>query len=305
MPVAERYRAQARLLVRVLPFVAAEQCFALKGGTAINLFIRDMPRLSVDLDLTYLPVVDRDASLKAIDAAMRRISAAIGGGLHGARVDQTSLKDEKCVTRLDVRVDGAQVKIEVTPVLRACVYEPQVRSVSARVEEEFGFGEIQVVSFADLYGGKIVAALDRQHPRDLFDVCDLLANEGISDELRRAFIVYLVSANRPFAELLAPTRIDIAQEFARGFDGMTDTRVTVDDLVGAREQLIAEVVGKMPQDHKKFLVSLKKGEPEWKLLGVDGAEALPAVRWRLENLAKMDQKKKDALIERLRGVLQV
>jgi predicted nucleotidyltransferase component of viral defense system len=305
MPVAERYRAQAALLVRVLPFVAAEQCFALKGGTAINLFIRDMPRISVDLDLTYLPVADRNASLEAIDAAMRRISAAIGGGLRGARVHQTSLKDENCVTRLDVGLDGAQVRIEVTPVLRGCVYDPELRSVSERVEEEFGFGEIQVVSFADLYAGKIVAALDRQHPRDLFDVRDLLAHEGINEDLRRAFIVYLVSSNRPFAELLAPTRIDIAQEFARGFDGMTDTRVTIDDLIGAREQLIAEIVSKMPADHKKFLVSLKKGTPEWKLLGVEGAEALPAVRWRLENLAKLNKKKNDALIDRLREVLQV
>jgi hypothetical protein len=99
--------------------------------------------------------------------------------------------------------------------------------------------------------------------------------------------------------------MDIAQEFTRGFDGMTDTTVTVDDLIGAREQLIGEIVGKMPKDHKKFLVSLKKGEPEWKLLGVDGAEALPAVRWRLENLAKMDKKKRDGLIERLREVLQL
>jgi Nucleotidyl transferase AbiEii toxin, Type IV TA system len=147
--------------------------------------------------------------------------------------------------------------------------------------------------------------LDRQHPRDLFDVRDLLTHEGINDDLRRAFIVYLVSSNRPFAELLAPTRINIAQEFARGFDGMTDARVTVDDLIGAREQLIAEIVGKMPVDHKKFLVSLKRGEPEWKLLGIEGAEALPAVRWRLENLAKLNQKKKNALIERLRHVLQV
>lgn len=220
-------------------------------------------------------------------------------------MDQTSLKGENCVTRLDVRLDGAQVKIEVTPVLRGCVYDPELRTVAERVEEEFGFGEVQVVSFADLYAGKIVAALDRQHPRDLFDVRDLLSHEGISEELRRAFIVYLVSSNRPFAELLAPTRIDIAQEFARGFDGMTDTRVTIDDLTGARERLIAEIVGKMPEDHKNFLVSLKKGTPEWKLLGIDGAEALPAVRWRLENLAKMDKKKRDALIERLRAVLQL
>jgi predicted nucleotidyltransferase component of viral defense system len=304
MPVAELYRRQAALLVSVVPFVAAEKSFALKGGTAINLFVRDLPRISVDLDLTYLPVADRDTSLTAIDAAMRRISAGIAGGIRGARVDEVAPRGETRITKLNVRTDGAQIQIEVTPVLRGCVYDPEVRGVSARVEEAFGFAEIQVVSFPDLYGGKIVAALDRQHPRDLFDVRDLLANEGISDELRRAFIVYLVSSNRPFAEILAPTRLDIAQEFARGFECMTDTPVTMDSLLQAREQLIAEIVGKMPVDHKNFLVSLKKGEPEWALLGVKGAEGLPAVRWRLENLAKMDKTKREALIDRLRQVLE-
>jgi predicted nucleotidyltransferase component of viral defense system len=281
MPVAELYRRQAALLVSVVPFVASEKCFALKGGTAINLFVRDLPRISVDIDLAYLPVEDRDTSLTAIDAALRRISTGIAGGIRGSRVDQVASRGETRITKLNVRTDGAQIQIEVTPVLRGCVYEPEVRGVSARVEEAFGFAEMQVVSFPDLYGGKIVAALDRQHPRDLFDVRDLLANEGISDGLRRAFIVYLVSSNRPFAEILAPTRLDIAQEFARGFDGMTDTPVTMDSLLQAREQLIAEIAGKMPGDHKKFLVSLKKGKPEWALLGVKGAEALPAVRWRL------------------------
>jgi predicted nucleotidyltransferase component of viral defense system len=304
MPVAELYRRQAALLVSVVPFVAAEKSFALKGGTAINLFVRNLPRISVDLDLAYLPVADRDTSLTAIDAALRGISAGIAGGIRGSRVDEVAPRGETRITKLNVRTDGAQIQIEVTPVLRGCVYDPEVRGVSARVEEAFGFAEIQVVSFPDLYGGKIVAALDRQHPRDLFDVRDLLANEGISDELRRAFIVYLVSSNRPFAEILAPTRLDIAQEFARGFDGMTDTPVTIDSLLQAREQLIAEIVGKMPVDHKKLLVSLKNGEPEWPLLGVKGAEALPAVRWRLENLAKMDKTKREVLIDRLRQVLE-
>jgi predicted nucleotidyltransferase component of viral defense system len=305
MPVAELYRRQAALLVRVIPFVAAEKCFALKGGTAINLFVRDMPRLSVDIDLTYLPVADRATSLKEIDAAMRRIADSIVRGIPRAAVNQSAPKGEAGITKLNVRADGAQMKIEVTPVLRGCVYEPETRSVSARVEDEFGFAEIQVVSFPDLYAGKLVAALDRQHPRDLFDVRDLLANEGISDELRRAFIVYLVSANRPFAELLDPARLDIGEEFARGFDGMTDVPVTIEKLVQARENLIADIVGRMPQAHRKFLLSIKRGEPDWALLGVPGAEALPAVRWRLENLARMEQGKRAALIERLRKVLQL
>jgi transposase len=97
-----------------------------------------MPRISVDLDLTYLPVADRKTSLKAIDAAMKRIADAIYDGMRGARVDASRPKGETCITRLDVRADNAQVKIEVTPVLRGCVYQPAVKHVSGEVEEQFG-----------------------------------------------------------------------------------------------------------------------------------------------------------------------
>jgi len=185
MPVDESYRKQVSLLVKVVPLVAKQTVFALKGGTAINLFLRNMPRLSVDIDLTYVPVKDRASSLKEIDAAMRRIAKEVERGILGAKVSASAPKSEKAITKLIVRADGAQIKIEVTPVLRGCVYEPIVKSVSERVEAEFGFAEMQIVSFADLYGGKIVAALDRQHPRDLYDVRDLLAREGIDDKLRK------------------------------------------------------------------------------------------------------------------------
>jgi len=196
MAIAESYRKQAALLIRTVPFVAAEKDFALKGGTAINLFVRDMPRLSVDIDLTYVPVADRATSLKAIDAGMKRIADAITKGMRGAQLNASQPKGETCTTKLILRADDVQIKIEVTPVLRGCVYEPAVKRVSAKVEEQFGFAEMPLVHFADLYAGKIMAALDRQHPRDLFDVRDLLANEGIDDMLRKAFIVYLLSHNR-------------------------------------------------------------------------------------------------------------
>jgi predicted nucleotidyltransferase component of viral defense system len=304
MPAAEIYRRQAALLIRVIPLVAKEPCFALKGGTAINLFVRNMPRLSVDLDLTYLPIADRITSLQAIDDAMRRLEKIIETGIPGARVTSTA-NNEHCVTRLLLRANDVQIKIEVTPVLRGCVYAPSPMSVSKEVEEQFGFAEIQVVSFADLYAGKIVAALDRQHPRDLFDVRDLLANEGISGKLRKAFIVYLVSHNRPMSEILEPKRLDIAPEFERGFEGMTENPVTLSDLLQAREDLIGIIVGKMPEEHRRFLISIKRGEPDWALLDLPSVEDLPAVRWRLENLAKLDKTKRDAMIARLSEVLDI
>jgi predicted nucleotidyltransferase component of viral defense system len=250
------------LLIETVPFVAAEPQFALKGGTAINLFLRDMPRLSVDIDLTYLPVAPRPESLAAIDAALKRMAESIRKGLRGARVTEVINAREKIVTKLTVQRGNAQIKIEVTPVLRGCVFEPEIREVSENVEDTFGFAQMQVVSFADLYAGKIVAALDRQHPRDLFDVRDLLANEGITDDLRKAFIVYLISHDRPISEIVVPRRKDITQEFAHGLDGMTAEPVALDDLLEAREAMIAAVAGEMPEAHKEFLLGFKRGKPD-------------------------------------------
>lgn len=161
----------------------------------------------------------------------------------------------------------------------------------------------RVVSFADLYAGKIVAALDRQHPRDLFDVRDLLANEGVDDRLREAFLVYLLSASRPLAELLAPTRKDIREEYERGFIGMTDDPVTLEELLEAREVLLKTMVGGMPEDHREFLLSAKRGQPLWNLLNVQGVDILPAVRWRLQNMDKMKPEKREELQKALERTL--
>lgn len=304
MPLSEKYRHQVTLLIETIPFVAAEPDFALKGGTAINLFHRDMPRLSVDIDLTYLPVAPRPQSLAAIDAAMRRMAAAIRKGLPGARVTDVVNAREKIVTKLTVQKGDAQIKIEVTPVIRGCVFEPELRDVSPSVEETFGFAQMKVVSFADLYAGKLVAALDRQHPRDLFDVRDLLADEGITDDLRKAFIVYLISHDRPISEVVVPRRKDIQHEFTHGFEGMTADEVTLDELLKTRETLIAEIAGKMPQAHKDFLMGFKRGEPDWNLLGVPDAADLPAVRWKQINLDKLPAEHRAKLVAQLEKVLR-
>jgi predicted nucleotidyltransferase component of viral defense system len=301
MPFADIYRRQVALLIRLLPLIAEEKGFALKGGTAINLFIRDMPRLSVDIDLTYVPVQPRAESLAAIDAAFGRIIDRIRKSIPGAQITET--RTEGARTRLLVRADGVQIKIEVTPVLRGCVYQPEPRSVTEPVEDEFGFAEMPVVSFADLFAGKLVAALDRQHPRDFFDVRDLLANEGIGDALRRAFIVYLISHDRPMHEVLQPRRKDISEAFVRDFNGMTEDPVSVEELVAAREALITDIVGKMPTAHRKFLISFERGTPDWTLLGLPAAADLPAVKWRQLNLDKLTPDKRAALVAALEKVL--
>lgn len=303
MAWSEPYRRQVALLLRVLPQVAEEDCFALKGGTAINLFFRNMPRLSVDIDLTYLAIAPREASLADIDSAMRRIANRIQSALRGVQIVRTIVQPEKAVTRLLVRHNNAQIKIEVTPVLRGCVFAPERLAVTSDVEEIFGFAEMQVVSFADLYAGKIVAALDRQHPRDFFDVQDILANEGITDELRQAFLVYLISHNRPMAEILAPSPIPLQNEFARGFAGMTREPVSVESLEATREVLIRTIVRQMPQEHRHFLLSFETGKPDWGLLGLPAVTDLPAVQWRQRNLDQLSPVARVRLVAKLEEVL--
>ena len=302
MAMNEQYRRQVALLVRTLPIVAQEKCFALKGGTAINLFVRDMPRLSVDIDLTYLPVSSWTESTADINRAMAKIAAGISRVIPGAVCTLPPDKDG-LLTKVLVRADGVQIMVEVTPVLRGCVYEPELRTTSAKVQRDFGFAETQVVSWADLYAGKIMAALDRQHPRDLFDVRELLAKEGVTSQLRAAFVVYLLSHHRAMHEVLNPTHKDISGEFAQSFAGMTTEPVRLEDLLEAREKLVAEIVGKMPASHREFLISFEKGEPDWGKLEISHAKDLPAVKHRMLNLAKVTDAKRAELVSKLERIL--
>lgn len=298
----ERFRRQVDLLLRCLPHVAEEDDFALKGGTAINLFLHDLPRLSVDIDLTYLPVRSRPESLADIAGALQRIGDRIRGSVPRAQV---TLHHSKAgdLSKVSVRLEAAQVKIEVTPVLRGCVYEPEVRPVAPAVEASFGFAEMQVVSVPDLYAGKFVAALDRQHPRDLFDVDRFMASFEIDEALRAAFIVYLISHHRPVAEVLRPSFKDISHEFEHGFAGMSAEPVDLTTLLAARSELVSTLVDAMPQAHRNFLVTFEEGEPDWALLGLPDAAALPAVRWRQENLDRLSAKRRSALVARLKAAL--
>ena len=106
----------------MLPHVAKEECFALKGGTAVNLFVRNLPRLSVDIDLTYLPIADRSRSLSEIDKALKRIAQSIHASDETIQVTESAPSTQKEISKLVIRTrDREQIKIEVTPVLRGSV----------------------------------------------------------------------------------------------------------------------------------------------------------------------------------------
>ena len=301
MSIDPRYAAQVRLLVQVIPYVAAERCFALKGGTAINLFVRDLPRLSVDIDLAYLPSSDRQQALTDVRLALRRIADAVGRGL--PQVDATVQSNRDDELRVLVRSPQAQIKVEVSPVLRGTVHQPVERDVVPLVEDEFGFASISVVSLPDLYGGKICAALDRQHPRDLFDVMLMLREEGLTREIFEGFLVYLISHGRPIAELLSPRWKKLDGIFQAEFTGMTRESVTLEQLESTRAALLAAIQEQFTGQDAAFLLSLKRGEPDWALLNLPGVDLLPAVRWKLRNIMEMSASRRAGAVDKLQIVV--
>ena len=298
------YFKQAQLMLRVMPHVAAEECFALKGGTAINLYVRDMPRLSVDIDLTYLPLEPRDTALASIGEALQQIAAEIRRTVPGATVKENRARAAEHVSKLSVSTTEATIKVEPSLVLRGTVFAPVERELSEQAEIMFEASATAcTLAVVDLYGGKLCAALDRQHPRDIFDVKILMENEGITDEIRTAFIIYLASHNRPMNELLAPNLKDFRQMFEQEFAGMTNEDVEHDELVAVREMLIETMTNSMTGDEKKFLLSIKQGEPDWTLMPVTGIDQLPAIQWKLINIRKMEKKKQQESLRKLQAAL--
>lgn len=285
----QTYLDTARLLTQVAPLVFVDDTFALKGGTAINLFIRDMPRLSVDLDLVFPDYsLPRDEALARINEAIRQSTERLR-----ARGFQTHTLAAPDVgeTKLLVRRAGIEVKVEVNFVMRGTVHPVRTSALTPTARDSLLADlEIPVVSLEDVYGGKLVAAMDRQHPRDLFDVMQLFAHEGITANIRRAFVVYLASHNRPVHEVLFPALRNIEQEYERGFKGMTTEPVELSALLAARERMLQELQSGLKADERGFLISLVEGRPQWPLLGIAHLEQLPGIRWKLHNLTQLQQK---------------
>ncbi len=286
----EAYRDQVRLLLDVLPLVMGESVFALKGGTAINLFEWDMPRLSVDIDLTYLPTQGRDESLAAISSALDRVAASIERRLAPTRVTKPAQGGERMEVKLNCQRQRTQVKIEVNPTLRGHLMPVRAMSCSDNVQEQFeAFTEARVLSRGELFGGKICAALDRQHPRDLFDVKLMLEHHGLTDEIRHGMIAALVSHKRPVIELIRPTPKDQRDAFKAKFDGMTLLPFSYDDHVATLEQLVHSIRSALNEDDRAFLHSFEAGEPAWDRFPLNGLAELPAPQFKLLNIRRFRQ----------------
>jgi predicted nucleotidyltransferase component of viral defense system len=301
-----RFFKEAQLMLQVLPFVAEEKSFALKGGTAINCFLRDLPRLSVDIDLTYLPIQDRKTSLEGITKGLKFIQGRIAKARPDLRVQEGKVKNSDIVCKLHVSNAEAQIKVEPNLVLRGSVFPIRELRVAPEVEKLFETSaKIQVVSYADLYGGKLCAALDRQHPRDLFDVKILFESEGITSEIRKGFVIFLACHDETMSQLLKPELKNIEKAFQDEFSEMPVKPVSLDELIDVRKKLIETIIQELSLDDRHFLLSLKQGTPEWDRLGVEGVDQLPAIQWKLANIKKMKPDHHKRSVDRLKQILGI
>lgn len=290
-----RYAERVALLVSILPYLDSEPRFALKGGTAINLFEQELPRLSVDIDLTWLPVQDFDTDATQIEAALDRIASRLSAPPLQLQVRTSAAEGARTVSRLIASRGRTQVQIETTPVMRGTVHPVRRMDLRPSVEREFGSAQVQVLSFHDLYAGKLAAALSRQHPRDLFDVGVLLDNTGIDLALWRTFLVYLTASPKPAADMLAPTEPrDFVAVFEAQFHGMTREPVSVQWLMGVRSRLLARVRELTDAPTRNFLLSVEAEAPSFDLIGLPHAIEMPGIRHKLENLSRRTQEKRDA-----------
>jgi hypothetical protein len=195
----------------------------------------------------------------------------------------------------------------VLELLQACTSVKVKRTfmVLAEIERHSWFERLDTSAIDFGSGKRSLIKGGYLHPRDLFDIKMLLSHEGITNDIRRAFVVYLACHDRPMHEVLAPALHDMRTVFDNEFEGLTTEAVTYEELETARSFLIKEIHALLLDTERRFLLSIKTGEPQWNLLPVEGIENLPALQWKLTNIRRMDKTKHRRQVNMLKETLQL
>ena len=279
------YTDTVRLLLEIAPEVFRAECFAMKGGTALNLFVQDMPRLSVDIDVVYVKHrVGREEALAEIGRELGTLRQRLRD--RGITVEEIKAVGDE--TKLFARRGRQEVKIEVNHVFRGTLLPTETRALVPTASALFTTAlTVPTLAVAELYGSKLVAAMDRQHPRDFFDVHGMYQQFGLRPDIVECFVGYLAGHNRPVHEVLFSRDNDLAPAFENEFDGMARDAITLADLQAARNRLRRDLRAGLTETHRRFLLGLVAGAPPWDLMSCRHLVELPAVQWKLLNLARL------------------
>ena len=279
----DRYRKQVALLIRIMPSVYKIKEFAVHGGTAINLFHRNLLRYSVDIDVTYIPIENRQQSLASINQKLLEVKKNIEKTIPGVVV-----KHKPDVWKLLCTFGDETVKIEVNATKRGIIGDVVELPLCEKARNEFSMGcKARTVSFSQLYGGKITAALSRQHPRDLFD-CKYMELQSF-DDVKNGFMLCLLGSDKPIIESLQPHDIDQTEALENQFQGMTETPFGYEDYLESRTALLSLVNGGLTITDKEFLLSFEQGEPDWNKCCAGDLSQYPSVQWKLLNIGKLKE----------------
>jgi predicted nucleotidyltransferase component of viral defense system len=275
------YRERIKLLLQLIPIVSEIDDFAIHGGTAINLFVLDLPRYSVDIDVTYIPIKSREDIFSDIRSHLAKLNEKIKRLFSGIVIEEKPNK-------INCLLNGILVKIEINGTKRALIEPSLVLPLCDSAQMEFKtFCEAKIVSVSQLYGGKISAALDRQHPRDLFDI-KLMFDKitGFSD-IRKGFLYSILGGDRPIVESLMPNRTDQRETLARQFAGMTDIPFTYSDFGETREKLVEFINSNLTDEDKAFLFDFEAGNPLSRHIEYQEFLQFPSVQWKQLNISKL------------------
>jgi predicted nucleotidyltransferase component of viral defense system len=292
----EKYRKQVALLIKTMPSVYKLKEFAVHGGTAINLFHKNMPRYSVDIDLTYLPLKDREQSLQEINTRLLELKQSIEKTVTGIKITP---KLNAC--KLLCVNNEAAIKIEVNGIKRGMIGDIEVKKLCPKAQQDFDMACLaRIVPFSQLYGGKIAAALSRQHPRDLFD-CKYMDVKSF-DEVKEGVMFCLLGSDNPIVESLHPNLVNQREALDNQFEGMSDIPFTYSDFEETRRGLIEKVNKMFTDEDKEFFVSFEQGEPQWSRCSLGNVSNYPSVKWKLQNilnLKKTNPEKHKSGVEKL------
>jgi predicted nucleotidyltransferase component of viral defense system len=277
------YRQQVELLLKIIPTLSGIDSFAVHGGTAINLYVLDLPRYSVDIDVTYTLIKPREETFAEIHKNLSIIKEKVKTIIPNVIISEKPNKIY-CTQK------GVMVKIEVSGTKRGLVEPYEMRTLCQKAQNEFETSnKAKIVSLSQLYGGKITAALDRQHPRDLFDV--KLMFDFITDfaQVKKGFFNCLLGGDRPIVETLSPNRIDQQETMLKQFSGMTDIPFSYSDYEETREKLIYFINSNLTQQDKEFLIAFEAGNELLQFAEYQEYLQFPSVQWKLQNIKMLKE----------------
>ena len=270
---------------------------ALHGGTAINLFMLDIPRLSVDIDLSYVGSVDRDAMLAdrpVVERSITEVARAQGyvvSGAQGGHAGRTFVLNYRSQWSAD------HIKIDCIYMNRSPLMPIEHKSPNIRPELA-----VPIFSDAELVGGKVKALFDRVKVRDIYDVANLKRTldgrcERERDVAHEAILFYAsMSATFPRGFSDRPERfIGKSVEFEEQLYPMlrrNEATPTLEGLVAVAHEFISNYVLPKSDGEIEYLERLARGEFEPSLLFGEESMAhaalmCPEARWKLRNIQKI------------------